>query len=286
MKSATVQNFDLSSTLESGQIFRYIRLPDGYLIHQRDRIFRVCQRGNTLCFAGAEKRFISHYFRLDEDNGKIIKTLTKDREVRRAVELYRGLRILRQDPWECLVSFLCSSTKSIAHIRVIVERLCRVFGEPVSISDYQGYAFPREGTINSPEKLKAIGLGFRARYVYEVNHIVQQGYLDDIVGKPYTEARALFMQLPGVGEKIADCVLLFSLGFLEAFPTDTWIKRGMEKTYFQGQRIPSKGIGEYARKRFGPYAGYAQQYLYHYWRERGRQSLRVDAKSRSRIQKI
>jgi len=270
MNSIHVEDFDLSSTLESGQIFRYVRMTEGYLVHQRNRVFSICQRGSTLYFDGVEERLLAPYFGLDENYRAIMGTLMGDRHVKRAVELYWGLRILRQDPWECLVSFLCSSTKNIAHIRVIVERLCRAFGEPVSLGNYQGFTFPSEGEINDPERLQTLGLGFRARYIYEANRLVRRGYLQRIAGKPYEQARALLTDFPGVGEKIADCVLLFSMGFHQAFPIDTWIKRGMEKTYFQGRRTSSKRISEHARERFGPYAGYAQQYLYHYWRERGR----------------
>ncbi len=270
MKSIHAEDFDLASTLESGQVFRYVRMPEGYLVHVRNGVFRIRQRGSVLDFEGVEERSVIHYFGLDQKYRKIIGTLANKETIGRAVELYWGLRILRQDPWECLVSFLCSSTKSIAHIRVIVERLCRNFGEPVSLGNYQGYGFPHEGTINDLGRLEAIGLGFRARYIYEMNRIVQMGYLENIGGKAYEEARNVLMDLPGVGEKIADCVLLFSMGFLQAFPVDTWIKRGMEDTYFQGKRTSPRKIGSFARQRFGPFAGYAQQYLYHYWREKAR----------------
>jgi N-glycosylase/DNA lyase len=213
-----------------------------------------------------EAGFITHYFGLEEDYGSIMRVLVGDGTVRRAAALYWGLRILRQDPWECLVSFLCSSTKNIAHIRVLIEGLCRAFGKPVRLENYQGYAFPVMGCIDDIERLWALGLGFRSRYVHSANQIVHGGYLEDIADRPYEGARASLMELPGVGEKIADCILLFSMGFSQAFPIDTWIKRGMEKTYFGGERASIKTIETFARERFGSYAGYAQQYLYHYWR--------------------
>jgi N-glycosylase/DNA lyase len=272
MNSTHVQDFDLSSSLESGQVFRYVSIPDGYLVHHRDRVFRACQKGSNLLFEGAEAGFISQYFALNEDYRAIMMRLMKDGTVKRAAERYWGLRILRQDPWECLISFLCSSSKSIAHIRVLVERLCRAFGEPVSLGDYQGYTFPREGSINDVEKLEAIGLGFRTQYIYQVNRIVKPRMLQRITRRPYEEARTRLMELPGAGGKVADCVLLFSMGFLEAFPVDTWIKRGMERTYFRREKTSSNKIRTYAQDRFGPFAGYAQQYLYHYWREEGKQA--------------
>jgi N-glycosylase/DNA lyase len=266
MNSIHVEDFDLCSTLESGQIFRYIRLPEGYLVHQQNRVFRVYQRGSTLYFDGTDEAFITHYFGLDDDYSEIMRRLVEEKTVKRALGLYRGLRILHQDPWECLISFLCSSAKSIAQIRVIVEQLCRAFGESVSLENYQGYGFPCEGAIDDLTSLEGIGLGFRARYIHDVNRIVEKGYFQNIKGRPYEEARSMLVDLPGVGEKVADCVLLFSMGFGQAFPVDTWIKRGMEATYFQGKKTSSKRIGEFARERFGPSAGFAQQYLYHYWR--------------------
>jgi N-glycosylase/DNA lyase len=267
MKSICVENFDLSATLESGQVFRYIRTMKGYLVHQRSRVFQVCQSGDTLHFVGVETPFLIHYLGLHDEYELITRKLVSDKTMRKAIELYRGLRVLRQDLWECLISFLCSSTKSINHIKVILENLCRVFGEPISFGDYQGYTFPLEGRVDDLKRLQQIGLGFRAGYIYKVNRIVQNGYLERLVGEPYEEARGLLMSLPGVGEKIADCVLLFSMGFSQAFPIDTWIRRGMENTYFKGKTTSLKKIRVYAHQRFGPLAGYAQQYLYHYWRE-------------------
>lgn len=276
MNRIHAEDFDLSSTLESGQTFRYVRMTDGYLIHRKNTVLKMAQKWSVLHFEGADEKFVTHYFGLDENYPAMMATLGSDRTLGEAMELYWGLRILRQDPWECLVSFLCSSTKSIAHIRVLVERLCRAFGEPVSLGNYQGYTFPNEGRINDLERLEAIGLGFRTRYIYQVNRIVEQGYLEGMAVKPYTDARALLMALPGVGEKVADCVLLFSMGFSEAFPIDTWIKRGMERDYFGGKRTPSRRIRAYARERFSSLAGYAQQFLYHHWREQKRLSQHRD----------
>jgi len=270
MNRIHVEDFDLCSTLESGQIFRYVRLSEGYLVNHRRRAFWVCQKGQNLFFDGVEERCILHLFGLDRDYRAIMRSLGDDRTLKTAMRLHWGLRILRQDPWECLISFLCSSTKPIRHIRVIIERLCRAFGEEITFGNHQVYAFPGEGTISGSDRLRAIGLGFRARYIHEVNQIIEGGYLERVAAKPYGEAKALLMGLPGVGDKVADCVLLFSMECPEAFPIDTWIRRGMERSYFRGERTSAKKIHTFARKHFGPYAGYAQQLLYHYWREKGR----------------
>ena len=270
MRSIRVDDFDLSATLESGQIFRYVRLADGYLIHHRDRVFQVRQNGRMLYFDGTDEDFLVHFLALDEEYREITKSLDVETTVQRAMTEHWGLRILRQDPWECLVSFLCSSTKSITHIRVLIEHLCRAFGKPVSLGHYCGHGFPPEGTITDKRRLREIGLGFRADYIHRVNQMIGEGCFEEILREPYEEAKARLMQFPGVGDKVADCVLLFSMGFRQSFPVDTWIKRGMEQAYFQGQRTSPRRIRVFARDHFGPFAGYAQQFLYHAWRTKGR----------------
>jgi N-glycosylase/DNA lyase len=270
MRSISVDDFDLSATLESGQIFRYVRLAEGYLIHHRDRVLQVRQNGRVLYFDGADEGFLLHFLALDEDYQEITRNLEVETTVRNAMARHWGLRILRQDPWECLVSFLCSSTKSVTHIRVMIEHLCRAFGKPVSLGHYRGYGFPSEGTIRDGRRLEEIGLGFRAGYIHRVNQIIREGYFEEILREPYQEAKARLMQLPGVGDKVADCVLLFSMGFSQSFPVDRWIKRGMEQIYFHGERISPRRIRAFALEHFGPFAGYAQQFLYHDWRTKGR----------------
>ena len=266
MKSIRIEDFDLCTSIESGQIFRYVHTPDGYLVHAREKIFWVRQRGHELFFDGVDEEFMVSYFGLGQDYPNIMTTLRKDRTVDAALKRYWGLRILQQDPWECLVSFLCSSAKSIPQIRVILERLCHAFGEPITFGNYQGYAFPTEGAFADPVRLSRLGLGFRAEYLHEVNQAIGKEYFQGLTCLPYERAKPRLMALPGLGEKIADCVLLFSLGFSGAFPVDTWIKRGMERVYFDEKRTSPTRIGRFAREYFGPYAGYAQQYLYHYWR--------------------
>jgi len=273
MRSISVDDFDLSATLESGQIFRYLRLAEGYLIHHRDRVLQLRQKGRVLYFDGADEAFLVHFLALDEDYREITRSLEVETTVRRAMARYRGLRILRQDPWECLVSFLCSSTKSITHIRVLIEHLCRAFGKPVSLGRYRGYGFPPEGAISDGKRLEQIGLGFRAGYIHRVNQMIREGFFEEIRREPYEEAKARLMRLPGVGDKIADCVLLFSMGFSQSFPVDRWIKRGMEQVYFQGEKVSPRRIRAFAREHFGPFAGYAQQFLYHEWRTRGRSPM-------------
>ena len=145
------RNFTLHETLNSGQLFRYIDFGDHYLVHAGNRLFRIWQKGSRIFFEGVGEEFISRFFRLDDDLHGIYRQIGKDPFMRRTIELYRGLRLIRHDPWECLVSFLCSSAKNIPHIKSIVEHLCRHYGPPVSLANYCGYGFP------PPEQISASG---------------------------------------------------------------------------------------------------------------------------------
>lgn len=261
-----VSPFSLQHTLECGQFFRFTKIEQAYIVQTSNRIFSLWQKGDSLFFEGVEDRFLVHFFRLDEDLAAIQKEIDLDPIVHQAILKYPGLRLIRQDPWECLVSFLCSSAKPISHIRLIIEHLCRSAGEKNVLGNYIGYDFPEPRSIDSSLRWESIKAGFRTRYLIEVSRSVDRRRLRDLKHLPYEEAREALMRLPGVGRKVADCVLLYSLDFLEAFPIDTWIKKGLQKSYFNGRQIGEKKLEEFARLHFGPLAGYAQLYLYHYWR--------------------
>ena len=261
-----VRDFNLHDTLNSGQLFRYIAFGDHYIIHAGNRLFKIWQKGGRIFFEGVGEEFIFRFFRLDDDLEGIYRQIGKDPFIGKAIELYRGLRLIHQDPWECLVSFLCSSAKSIPHIKWILEHLCRHFGKAVSLNNYRGYGFPTSEQISEGGDLGAIKAGFRARYLLELSRRAKSMDLIALARLKYGDAKKELMKLPGVGEKIADCVLLFSLDFSEAFPVDTWIKKVMRTGYHGGKSLPDRKIREFAQDYFGRYAGYAQQYLYHFAR--------------------
>jgi N-glycosylase/DNA lyase len=196
----------------------------------------------------------------------MIKEIDRDPALHQAIQAYRGLRLIRQDPWECLLSFLCSSAKAIPHIRCIIELLCKSSGKKVLFENYIGYCFPEPNCIHTPHQLESIGAGFRTSYLVNASRCIDRTQLLALKGLPYTKARKKLMGLSGVGRKVADCTLLYSLDFLEAFPIDTWMKKGLQKVYFKGKRVGEKALEEFVSDYFGPYAGYAQLYLYHYWR--------------------
>jgi len=189
-----------------------------------------------------------------------------------AVNSCRGLRLLRQDPWECLASFILSSTKQIVQIRQIVALLCERFGERIAMpnGEHPRFTFPSAGKIAAASEaaLRDCKMGFRAPGLLAAAQLIDRGKFDlnTLRGVSYTEARNQLMTLRGVGGKIADCVLLFAYGFDSAFPVDVWIERAMQELYFPRRRASEKRLLKFAATHFGPHAGYAQQYLFHYIR--------------------
>jgi N-glycosylase/DNA lyase len=180
--------------------------------------------------------------------------------------------LLKQEPWECLASFILSSTKQIVQIQQIVALLCERFGEPVPAPRGNSFAFPsveRIATLTEAD-LRCCKMGFRAPYLKGSAEMILRGEvnLDAIRAMEVASARAELMRLPGVGRKIADCVLLFAYGFQEAFPVDVWVLKAIRQLYFPRRRPNPKKILKFTETYFGPNAGYAQQYLFHYMRTR------------------
>ena len=258
-----VSDFNLVHTLECGQVFRATKVGDWHYVNARDRLFKVRQTYDDLTYDGdADEAFLRRYFSFDHDLNQILAGIALDEHISKAIEQYRGLRIMRQDPWECLVSFLCSRAQNIPNIKKTVESICETFGKKVRLDDYVSYAFPAPGQLKDMEGLKAAKTGFRAESIAAANSLQTEESLAALAKPPYPDAKKKLMELPGVADKVADCVLLFSLGFLQAFPVDTWIKQAMCECYFGGQKVSPDKIREFAQIYFGEYAGYAQQYLF------------------------
>lgn len=270
MQSLDAPWFSLRHTLESGQYFRWRRLGEGYEVIRRDRVFRVRQEGDRLRFEGADAGFIRHFFALDHDLPAIHAALGDDPVLRGPLERYRGLRILRQDPWECVAAFLTSMASNIPRITRNVEDMAATFGTPP--------AFPRPEQMGTETQLRALRLGFRARYLASAARLALDGRLDRLAGRPHEEVRAELMEIPGIAEKVADCVALFACGRLESFPVDTWVRKTMRRLYFRNRRATDLRIREFAGRRFGPYAGYAQQVLFIAAREAAVRGSRASAR--------
>jgi N-glycosylase/DNA lyase len=211
---------------------------------------------------------LQSYFRLDDDLHAIYAEITRDQRVAAMVARYPGLRVLRQEPWECLIAFICSANSNIPRIAQNVETLASHYGSPIVMDGEVRHAFPTPVQLAEAGEmeLRKLGLGFRAPYVARAALLVASGELDldALVRLPYAEAKAWLMECPGVGPKVADCVLVFSLEKLEAFPIDVWVRRALGEWYFPGQKAPSdRVLLEWAQDHFGRYAGYANQYLFH-----------------------
>ena len=261
-------DFSLEHTLESAQMFRVAKRDGGYVAHAGDMRFFARQSGDTLEIAapaGADERFFAHFFALDEPAGEICGRLSGLPELAGAVRAHRGLRLLRQDPWECLVGFVCSSCCNVPRIQRMVGALCDAAGRRTGgRGGWRG--FPDAGKLPSEAAMRRLGTGYRAAYLARLNEPRVRWWLEGLRLMPFAQARAALTALPGVGEKVADCVLLYSLGFRQAFPVDTWVRRAMLATHFRGRRASDRDIQRLAAERYGPDAGYAQQFLFHAWR--------------------
>ena len=224
----------------------------------------------------ADWDWLAHYLQLRVDLSEVLRAFPDDEPMRAAVAACRGLRLLRQDPWECLASFILSSTKQIVQIRQIITLLCERYGEPLAVAPAwpAAFAFPCPARLAhaTEAELRACKMGFRAPYLRSTAGMIASGQfdLDRLQGLPVEVARAELMKLPGVGRKIADCVLLFAYGFQSAFPVDVWVMKALRQLYFPRRRVTLQRLYQFAATHFGPRAGYAQQYLFHYMRTGGR----------------
>jgi len=265
MSSIPCLGFNLSHTLDSGQFFCYMFEDGWYWLVTRGKAFRVQQDGSNLRFEGASARFVRHFFGLDEDYARIKRELSKDPALATAIRKYPGLRILKQDPWECTIGFLCSQFSNIKKIKLNMECIAQRFGRKVVFKGRKFYTFPKPGEINDLAKLKKCAVGFRAKYIIGVNKQVSDAWFAKLRKLSYEKAKEKLVELPGIGEKVADCILLFSLGFTESFPVDVWMERVVREMYLNGKKIQLRKMGAWGRDKWGKLAGYAQQYLYH-WR--------------------
>ena len=286
MQLAINQPFDLAGSLESGQAHRWKKLGDGWysgvlgshLVHIRQQDggveYTVANASGGSDDADLSTALCS-YFRLDDPIDAIYADICRDRRVATMVERYPGLRILRQEPWECTVAFICSATSNIPRIHQNMEAMADSLGAPVKLAGEVRHTFPSPDQLAQAGEgfLRELGLGFRAPYVIAAANMVRAGALDldELTRLPYGEAKGRLMECRGIGAKIADCIAVFSLEKLEAFPVDVWVRRALAEWYFPMQKKPpDKAMVEWAQGYFGKYAGYSQQYLFHGRRQEGR----------------
>lgn len=273
-----VIDFSVEQTLECGQCFHFEKIDDmEYAVVAKGLLLHIKQEGNTLIFYGksreeVEKIWIT-YFDLERDYGKIKKTLLKrDEKLKEAIEEKYGVRILNQEFHETVISFVISQNNNINRIKKIVFNLSEKYGE--YIGEIQGkkyYAFPDVKILKSITKEEFVELktGFRAPYLCAASKELANGYTKEYFDKlSFEQAKKELLKIKGIGEKVANCILLFGLSYRKAFPIDVWIKRIMEELYFDSKDTKKEEIAEFAEKKYGEYKGYAQQYLFYYGREK------------------
>ena len=224
----------------------------------------------VLTFSKKAKKF----FREDDNYEKILKNITKDKIVKKATKHYPGLRVTRQDPFQCCISFIVSSNSNIPNIRMRLQKLCRKFGTKVRFEQREFFLFPRPKILAKAtlQDLQECKLGYRSKYVLDASRAIASGEIDfdELKKVDYQECKELLLKLPGIGDKVADCVMLFSLEKLEAFPLDTWIVKILQKYYSDNFCMDKKTISKKRYENihqdvldhFGKYAGYSQQFLY------------------------
>ncbi|MEO0511206.1 MAG: DNA glycosylase [Verrucomicrobiota bacterium] len=262
-----------AETLIGGQCFRWRSDPE------KINGFRGQIDGHalTLSLSGSKifwdqkrlsARSLKRYLAIDTQYADAWEALPwrSDPQLKSAMDAFQGLRILRQPVEEVLFCFLCSSVKSIPQIKQMLESVCRDFGDPI---EGDQYSFPGWDTLREigETPLRERKLGYRAKFIAQTASRVSSDYFETLKSTDYANARTMLMDLPGVGEKIADCVSLFGLGHLEAFPVDTWIAQAMQNLYaLDGWTLPQ--VAQFGRTHFGAYAGLAQQFLFSFARSR------------------
>lgn len=273
MQGVACRDFSLETTLSSGQAFRWRRQGEDFVGAVGGAMVRVRQQQDRLFYDSSDPDLtaegVRRYFGLDVDLDAILRTIDVDTQIHAAITRYRGLRVLRQDGWETLASFICSSFNNMKRIEGMIERLAQTFGRPIALGRLRGFGFPDAQTVAaaSARRLRSLGLGYRAEYLRATAKLVADGKLPlaQLKSVDYAAAKAALSACEGVGDKVADCVALFGLEKYEAFPIDVWMERVM-RYYFRHRRMTRRRLHRYAQAHFGPYAGYAQQYLFHYAR--------------------
>jgi len=288
--------FNLNYSLECGQVFRWRKIDEYWYRVLGYGAVKVRQIGGYLEYAGSDgidwHSTIQNYFRFDDDLNPILREINRDTFISDAISAYRGLRLLRQDPWECMLSYICATNTNIPQIERIIDNLCRMFGERIIFNGKEFYTFPSAETLARATiaSIRACKAGYRAEFIRATAKTIAEdaSLFNKIRSCTYGEAREELLKkfqqhkiFKGIGPKVADCVLLFSLDKLEALPIDVWVLKIITKKYaslFEKEfldKIKARGslsfkdygiVSKAMRGYFGRYAGYAQEYIYHYAR--------------------
>ncbi|MDP9004258.1 MAG: 8-oxoguanine DNA glycosylase [Verrucomicrobiota bacterium] len=274
MRSIAAPDFDLARTLDSGQVFHWERHDPGNVGTIGDNAVYVEQRADRLVFTGVAAKTIAQYFALDHPLEEICRSFPDDPAMCAARDFCTGLRIIRQPRWECLATFITSSMKQVAHIRQMSRTLRVRYGKRESVKDCEVHSFPTAPWIAelSEPALHECALGYRAKNLLGTARLVASGEadLEKWSNLADEDLRARLCELPGVGAKVANCVMLFAYERLRAFPIDVWIERILKQKYFPRKRkVTPAQLRTFCESYFGEHGGYAQQYLFHHARKGG-----------------
>ncbi len=278
-----VTSFNIEEILECGQCFRFEKTGElEYKIVACGKVLNIKQKENKVefypCTTYDYENIWKNYFDMDTDYEKIKYEVSKNDDImKKAVEYAGGIRLLNQEPYECLLSFIISQNNNIPRIKGIISRMSEKYGKSCDGE----YLFPTLEELNtaSEEDLFELRMGFRAKYIRDCLDKLKSGEVNlNIINELTTsELLEMLLKIKGVGQKVADCTMLFSMGRREVFPTDVWVKRVMEHLYFNGQETNIKDIHIFAKDKWGDLAGYAQQYLFYYAR-----SLKIGTEKRKK----
>lgn len=266
--------FDIVHTFECGQCFRWNKGGDGaYTGVYNGKVLRISQSSNRVILHDTSIKDYENiwkaYFDLDRDYKEVQKILASDSVMRAAIEDGKGIRILRQNPEEMIISFIISANNNIPRIKLIIERLCALFGQKIDNPYGEYYSFPDIKTLSSLslEDIAPIKAGFRDKYILDAAKKIAAGEIDikKIYSMNYEDAKSELKKIKGVGEKVSNCILLFGFSKVNAFPVDVWIKRIIEHYY--RDEYNNGDIAEFAKARYGDLGGFAQQYLFYHARE-------------------
>ncbi len=266
---------NVENTINSGQVFLWKRNKGNWYGVDGQDILKVSESGTVKSYQNVKTDF----FRKRDDVNEIIKSISKDRVTKKAVKQYLGLRILEQDPFQCMISFIVSSNSNIQKIKNSLEKISRKFGDKIEFEDQEFFLFPKPEKLAkaSINEIKSCGVGYRSKFIKDAANMMALKKIDfkTLKKTDYQNAKKEICLIPGIGNKVADCILLFSLNKLEAFPLDRWMIRILERYYSDKFQLETKTITEKQYEilhekivnYFGPYAGYAQQFLFKMERE-------------------
>ncbi len=267
-----IKHFDIGKTMECGQAFNFEKIDEGYYkISAYRKVLFVKQKNDIIEMYPTNKDDFHNiwfeYFDLGTDYAKIYKKFVKDDVLKPLVEYGDGIRILKQEKWECLISFIISQNNRIPQIKKCINYFAENYGDKIE----NGFAFPTPEQLSekSIEQLQESKVGFRAKYIYDCTQKVVNNEIEinKIAKKSRDEIQSELLKIKGVGVKVANCVLLFAYSKAEAFPVDVWIKRAMETLYFDNEEQKNDAIQKFAENKFGEYSGIVQQYIFYYARD-------------------